>query len=54
MIKYVKSQKTGEYVPITKGDMDFNTKFANNILVIKAIPAAEIMTNAVFFELRIP
>jgi hypothetical protein len=31
MIKYVKSQKTGEYVPITKGDMDFNTKFAQTI-----------------------
>ena len=31
MVKYVKSQKTGEYVPITKGDMDFNTRFAKTI-----------------------
>lgn len=26
--KYVKSQKTGEYVPIVEGDMDYNTRFA--------------------------
>jgi len=27
-LKYVKSQKTGKYVPIKTGDMDYNTKFA--------------------------
>lgn len=27
-IKFVKSQKTGEYVLIKEGDMDFNTRFA--------------------------
>ena len=28
MVKFVKSQKTGEYVLIKEGDMDFNTRFA--------------------------
>jgi hypothetical protein len=27
-LKYVKSQKTGKYVPIKTGDKDYNTKFA--------------------------
>ena len=27
MFKFVKSQKTGEYVLIKEGDMDFNTRF---------------------------
>lgn len=31
MVKFVKSQKTGEWVPITEGDMDFNTPFAKTI-----------------------
>ena len=28
MIKFVKSQKTGEYVKIGPEDMDYNTRFA--------------------------
>ena len=28
MIKFVKSQKTGEYVEIGPSDMDYNTRFA--------------------------
>ncbi len=31
IVKFVKSQKTGEWLPITKGDMDFNTPFAKTI-----------------------
>jgi hypothetical protein len=31
LTKYVKSQKTGEYVPIEEGDMDYNTKFAKTL-----------------------
>jgi hypothetical protein len=31
IVKFVKSQKTGEWVPITEGDMDFNRPFAKTI-----------------------
>ena len=35
MVKYVKSQKSGEYVLIKEGDMDFNTRFALTLKDIK-------------------
>jgi hypothetical protein len=34
-IKFVKSQKTGEYVLIKEGDMDFNTPFASTLKDMK-------------------
>ncbi len=35
MIKFVESQKTGEYVLITEEDMDFNTRFAKTFSEMK-------------------
>jgi len=35
MVKFVKAQKTGEYVLITEEDMDFNTKFASTLKELK-------------------
>ncbi len=34
-IKFVKSQKSGEYVLIKKGDMDFDTSFASTLKEMK-------------------
>ena len=34
-IKFVKSQKSGEYVLIKEGDMDFNTSFASTLAEMK-------------------
>jgi len=35
MIKFVKSQKTGEYVLIKEGDMDFNRPWAFTVKELK-------------------
>lgn len=35
MVKFVESQKTGEYVLITEEDMDFNTRFAKTFSEMK-------------------
>ena len=35
MIKFVKAQKSGEYVLIKEGDMDFNTSFASTLKDMK-------------------
>lgn len=34
-IKFVKSQKSGEYVIIKEGDMDFHTSFASTLKEMK-------------------
>ena len=34
-IKFVKSQKSGEYVLIKEGDMDFDTSFASTLKEMK-------------------
>ena len=34
-IKFVKSQKSGEYVLIKEGDMDFHTSFASTLAEMK-------------------
>jgi len=35
MVKFVKSQKSGEYVLIKEGDMDFHTSFASTLKEMK-------------------